>query len=322
MITEGILNINKPQNMTSHDVVAIARRTLGIRKIGHTGTLDPMATGVLPVCIGKATKIIEYLDMDLKTYRCSFILGLKTDTLDIWGEELAREAVRVTEEQVLEAVSKFQGIIEQTPPMYSAIKVNGRKLYEYARDGQDVQVKPRKIYIKDISVLDMNLSVFNPQITFLCQCSKGTYIRTLCQDIGEALGTTGCMTSLERTESGIFNIDNSITVDELKELSLEEIEEKLYKTSEPLEAFGQVHVNEEIAEKFMQGWHLSLKDCEIEREPFYASHDFYIDIREDFRRAYNVFGRLEEGDKFLGVAVYSKKYKKLVADKVFYVRTQ
>lgn len=322
MITEGILNINKPQNMTSHDVVAIARRTLGIRKIGHTGTLDPMATGVLPICIGKATKIIEYLDMDLKTYRCTFILGLKTDTLDIWGEELTREAVRVTEEQVLEAVSKFRGIIEQTPPMYSAIKVNGRKLYEYARDGQDVQVKSRKIYIKDASVLEMDLSRFNPQITILCQCSKGTYIRTLCQDIGEALGTYGCMSALERVESGIFNIQNSITVDELKELSLEEIETKLYKTSEPLAAFGQVHVNEEIAVKFMQGWHVSLKDCKIEREPLYAHQDFYIDIRDDFRRAYNVFGSLEEGEKFLGVAVYSNKYKKLVADKVFYVRTQ
>lgn len=322
MITEGILNINKPQNMTSHDVVQIVRRIIGIRKVGHTGTLDPMATGVLPVCIGKATKIIEYLDMDLKTYKCTFVLGIKTDTLDIWGEESARESVSVTKEQVQEAVSKFQGVIEQTPPMYSAIKVNGRRLYEYARDGQQVEVKSRKIYIKDISVLEMNLSDVNPQITFICQCSKGTYIRTLCQDIGEELGTFGCMTSLERVKSGIFDIQRAISVDELKELSLEEIESRLYKTSEPLAAFGQVHMNEEIAVKFMQGRHISLKDCEFEREPLYAHQDFYIDIRNDFRRAYNVFGSLEEGEKFLGVAVYSNEYKKLVADKVFYVRTQ
>ena len=171
MITEGILNINKPQNMTSHDVVSVARRTLGMKKIGHTGTLDPMATGVLPVCVGKSTRIMEYLDMDLKTYRCTMELGLQTDTQDIWGEVLERKPVTCTQEQVKEVFSSFRGVIDQKPPMYSALKVEGKRLYEYAREGKTVDVKTRKIYIHALELEEI-FPDGEKTVTFTVQCSK------------------------------------------------------------------------------------------------------------------------------------------------------
>ena len=140
MISDGILNINKPQNMTSHDVVSAVRRITGIKRVGHTGTLDPMASGVLPVCIGRSTRIMEYLDADMKVYRCSMLLGVETDTQDIWGTELRRSPVKVSEEEVRDALSRFSGLITQTPPMYSALKVNGKKLYR--KDKERYVVNP------------------------------------------------------------------------------------------------------------------------------------------------------------------------------------
>jgi len=320
MIKDGILNINKPQNMTSHDVVAVARRSLGIKKIGHTGTLDPMATGVLPICIGKATRIIEYLDMDMKTYRCTMLLGLQTDTQDIWGKELGRCPVKVTEAQVKQVFSLFQGVIDQKPPMYSALKVNGKKLYEYAREGKEVEVKSRKVFIKSLDIEDIRLSHHENKVTFTVECSKGTYIRTICQDAGTALGCFGTLSGLERIQSGIFHLENTITIEELKAMSPIGLEEKLYTTDEPLHNFGKVMVEEDVANKFITGWQLPLHLCRVEKKPKYESQDFYLPIREEFRQAYNVYGILEGREVFLGVAFYDPQYKKLVADKVFYVR--
>ncbi len=319
MITEGILNINKPQNMTSHDVVAIVRRTLGIRKVGHTGTLDPMATGVLPVCIGKATRIMEYLDMDLKTYQCTMELGLMTDTQDIWGKVLERRPVTCSEEEVRSVLSGFCGIIDQKPPMYSALKVDGKRLYEYAREGKTVDVKTRKIYIRSLDVL----SVFpdgKKTVTFTVECSKGTYIRTVCQDAGMALGCLAVMTELKRVQSGIFAEDDAIDPDSLKKMDLSEIEKRLHPVWEPLIHFGEIITSEDAGLKFSMGWHLPLKYCEIRKRPEFAERDFYLPIREEFRRAYNVFAPVGGTMTFLGTGFYDLNYKKLIADKIFYVR--
>lgn len=321
MITEGILNINKPQNMTSHDVVSVMRRTLGIKKIGHTGTLDPMATGVLPICIGKSTRIMEYLDMDIKGYRCKMALGLITDTQDIWGQVLERRnTAGIDEEMVLAAFSGFHGVIDQKPPMYSALKVNGKKLYEYAREGKEVEVKTRKVYIKALEIESIDLAGEEKTVTFSVQCTKGTYIRTICQDAGEFLGCGGTLMSLERTRSGIFDIDEAVDLEQLREMPLNQIEEKLYQTSDPLVNFGKVLVDQVSAVRFASGWHLSLKQCDIVRRPAFEETEFYLPIREEFRKAYNIFGKLDGKEVFLGVAFYDEKYKKLVADKVFYVR--
>lgn len=321
MITEGILNINKPQNMTSHDVVSVMRRTLGIKRIGHTGTLDPMATGVLPICIGRTTRIMEYLDLDLKKYRCTMVLGIVTDTQDIWGTVLERfDTSEIDEEKIRAAFAGFQGIIDQKPPMYSALKVNGKKLYEYAREGKEVEVKTRKIFIKALEIEKINLTEPKKTVTFTVECSKGTYIRTICQDAGTFLGCGGTLQSLARIKSGIFDIDSAIDLEELREWNPSQIEEKVRPTFEPLVHFGKAVVDQVTAVQFASGWHLPLDQCEIERRPEYESKPFYLPIREEFKRAYNVFGRMEDREVFLGVAFYDLEYKKLVADKVFYVR--
>ena len=183
MIENGILNIYKPAGMTSHDVVNIVRRVMGIRRVGHTGTLDPMATGVLPVCVGAAARITEYLDMDFKTYRCTLQLGKTTDTQDIWGQIIEeRPAEQVTEEAVRKAFAHFSGLIDQKPPMYSAVRVNGRRLYEYAREGKEIEVKTRKVFIRRLEILSFDKEA--ETVSFEVECSKGTYIRTICQDVG------------------------------------------------------------------------------------------------------------------------------------------
>ena len=211
----GILNIYKPAGMTSHDVVAVIRRKLGIKRVGHTGTLDPMATGVLPICAGQAARITEYLDLDYKTYRCSMILGKMTDTQDIWGQVIEeRPADGIGEEDVLRAFEPFRGVIDQKPPMYSAVRVNGRRLYEYAREGKEVQVKTRKVHIADLTVEKIDLP--NSRVDFSVCCSKGTYIRSLCADIGEALGCGACMSALRRTYSGDFRVEDTLTLEEIE----------------------------------------------------------------------------------------------------------
>lgn len=317
-MTEGILNINKPQNMTSHDVVAVARRTLGIRKIGHTGTLDPMATGVLPICVGKSTRIIEYLDMDLKTYRCTLRLGLSTDTEDIWGTVLEERPVHCTEEEIRAAFCGFTGVIWQKPPMYSALKVNGKKLYEYAREGKEVEVKRRQVYIHRLDIEEIRLA--EREVTFTVECSKGTYIRTICRDVGEKLGCLATMTALTRTGSGVFAISDSLDLETFRQMSREEAEGRMYAPNEPLWAFGKAVTDRINGLRFAAGMGLAAADCRIEKQPVFAEQDFFLPVREEFRRAYNVFGEMDGGEVFLGVAFYDRKHKNFVADKVFYVR--
>lgn len=213
----GIVNINKPYGKSSHFVVAVIRRITGIKKVGHTGTLDPLATGVLPICIGReATKLSQQIMDGTKCYRAVLQLGKTTTTQDSEGEVLSEREVNVLPEQIESAVSSFVGKISQIPPMYSAVKINGQKLYKLAREGKEVEREPRIITIHSIEIVNIDLD--KAQIEIIITCSKGTYIRTLCHDIGEKLGCGGYMASLIRTKSSLFTIEDSITLEEFEQM--------------------------------------------------------------------------------------------------------
>ncbi len=210
----GIINVYKEKGYTSHDVVARLRGILGQKRIGHTGTLDPDAEGVLPVCLGKATKVCELLaDWD-KTYRAILLLGQVTDTQDVSGEILETRDVTASIKEVYEAIQSFKGEYAQVPPMYSALKVNGKKLYELAREGKTVERKARNVQIHEIKIHEIVL----PRISMTVNCSKGTYIRTLCHDIGQKVGCGGCMEQLLRTQVGMFRVEESLRLDEIEVL--------------------------------------------------------------------------------------------------------
>lgn len=211
----GIINVLKPPRMTSHDIVSFIRRKLKIKRVGHTGTLDPNAAGVLPICVGKATRVVQYFDNFSKAYRAELTLGYETDTQDKYGEIINRKNVpNITSSELEDVFNDFKGRIQQIPPMYSALKHNGRKLYELAREGKTVERKPREVIIHNISIVK---SYDNKRVLFDVECSKGTYIRTLCNDIGKKLGTLGCMTFLIRTKVGDFKIENAYTLEEIEE---------------------------------------------------------------------------------------------------------
>ncbi len=214
----GIINIYKEQGYTSHDVVAKLRGILRMKKIGHTGTLDPDAVGVLPVCTGRATKLCGMITDWGKTYEAVMLLGTRTDTQDISGNILSQTEVNVTKIQIMDVIGSFTGEYDQIPPMYSALKHNGKKLYELARQGIEIERKPRRVNIKSILINDINLEDNDKMVTFTVECSKGTYIRTLCEDIGNRLGCGACMQSLKRTRVGSFSIDNSYTLSQIEQM--------------------------------------------------------------------------------------------------------
>lgn len=221
---DGILIIDKPENFTSHDVVAKVRKIIGTKKVGHTGTLDPMATGVLVVCVGAATKLVEYFTAKDKVYETKIKLGIKTDTADITGNIIEVQNLdtlnSLSEEEIHTIIKSFIGKQKQIPPMYSSIKVNGMKLYEYARKGIAVKVEPRDIEIFDI----YNIKVREDEISYTVHCSKGTYVRTLCEDIATKLGTCGTMAYLRRIKTGNFTIENAIKIEEIQEEKIYSIE--------------------------------------------------------------------------------------------------
>ena len=221
---QGILIVDKPMDWTSFDVVAKLRGICRQKKIGHTGTLDPEAVGVLPVCLGSGTKLCDMLTDKSKEYEAVLLLGQVTDTQDVTGTVLEEHEVTVDEEQAVEAIRSFVGAYEQIPPMYSALKVNGKRLYELARAGKEVERKGRPVEIHSIEILSVSL----PEITFRVACSKGTYIMTLCHDIGQKLGCGGTMKSLKRTRVGIFTIDGALKLSQLEELAAQgRLEEKV-----------------------------------------------------------------------------------------------
>lgn len=295
-IKNGILNVNKPQHMTSHDVVAILRRVLGTKKIGHTGTLDPMATGVLPVCVGKATKIIQYLDLDSKEYVCTLKLGFTSDTLDVWGNvEKSGDFSDVTEEKFKNVLEDFRGEITQIPPMYSAVKVNGKKLYEYAREGKEVIRKPRKAVINSLEITDADYE--KGEISLKVGCGKGTYIRTLCDDIGAKLGCGAIMTALVRVSSGMFSIEDSTGVEELRNMPADMAYSLLKPAEYPLTGFALVMLEEFYGKKFVNGMRISAGNYNVVEPATEVFHKAYPGLCRVFQSDENAAG----GRKFLGI---------------------
>ena len=207
----GIVIVDKPQGWTSQDVTARLRRVFNTRRIGHGGTLDPMATGVLPVFVGRATRGVEFFEHAEKIYEATLRLGLTTDTEDVTGEVLEEKKVEISEQEFLDILPKFRGKIQQIPPMYSALKVNGQKLCDLARKGKEVERQPREIEIFELECLEFAGETARLRV----HCSKGTYIRTLCKDIGEALGCGGCMAALRRVTAGEYTIDEAVPLQEL-----------------------------------------------------------------------------------------------------------
>lgn len=254
---QGVILINKPEGFTSFDVIAKCRGILKERRLGHSGTLDPMATGVLPIFIGKATKACDMLPGNEKSYRAGFKLGYSTDTQDTTGETLATSGKKTTEAQVASALERFKGEINQLPPMYSAVKVDGKRLYDLARRGVTIERKPRVITVYDIALCGFDEE--NQEGILEISCSKGTYIRTIINDLGEMLGTLGCMSSLVRTSSSGFVLDKCITLEDLQALADKgEVESIITHVDECFKCYEMIKLSDKQASMYKSGIKLDL----------------------------------------------------------------
>ena len=243
----GVLNIFKPKGMSSFDAVRVVKKVARTGKVGHTGTLDPEATGVLPICIGRATKIIDYSMDSEKVYEVTLKLGIRTTTYDLEGEVLEeRDPSHLTEEEILNSINSFKGEYSQIPPMYSALKQNGVRLYELARKGIEVERKGRLINIHNLEDIKIN----NPYISMKVTCSKGTYIRSLCYDIGEKLGVFATMTQLNRAKTSVFSQEKSININELTK---ENINDYILSMEEALEKYDKIVVNKKYVKLLVNG---------------------------------------------------------------------
>lgn len=294
----GIINVYKESGFTSHDVVAKLRGILKQKKIGHTGTLDPDAVGVLPVCLGNGTKLCDMLTNKSKEYRAVFLLGKVTDTQDISGKVLSEQEVRVSAAEAADAILSFEGEYQQIPPMYSALKVDGKRLYQLAREGIEIERKARQVQINDIKIEAIGL----PEVTIKVDCSKGTYIRTLCHDIGQKLGCGAVMTHLERTRVGEFHIEDALKlsdIEKLKENSL--IQEKILSVETVFLSYRKVTVTSQFRKLIDNG------------NPFYASmtHD-----KEKYNNKEQVRVYSEDG-KFFGIFEYLSENEKFKPVKMF-----
>ena len=279
----GIINVYKEKGFTSFDVVAKLRGILKTKKIGHTGTLDPDAEGVLPVCIGRATKVCDILTDKDKVYEAVMLLGVETDTQDTSGEVLKELPVEVSEEAVKEAILSFVGEYAQVPPMYSALKVNGKKLYELAREGKTVERKARNVQIFSIEILEMDL----PRVRMSVHCSKGTYIRTLCHDVGQKLGCGGCMDKLLRTKVGVFELADTLKLTEIDALAKEGlVEERIVSVDELFCDYSKVWTKQEFDVVVHNGNRVKKRmfeeklSSDTERLRVYDSKDTFIGIYE------------------------------------------
>jgi tRNA pseudouridine55 synthase len=302
MTLEGVLPVLKPENFTSHDVVAKARRILGIKRIGHTGTLDPAVTGVLPLCIGRATRMVEYIQELPKEYEADLLIGLSTNTEDLTGVLLKEmDHVHLTEEDVKRAVQSFLGEIEQTPPMYSAVKVDGKRLYELAREGKEIERKSRKVTIEDIEILDMDLKAKHPLVRFRVKCSKGTYIRTLCVDIGKALGFPAVMKQLIRTSTGNIAIDQCLSFEQIERYQAEgTLENYLIPMDAAISHIPAIALSAVQAEQALQGKQIMLQPAALHK----GSNALF--------RAY------DPDNKFLGLFEWKEATQILIPVKVFH----
>ena len=291
----GVINVYKEKGFTSFDVVAKMRGMFHQKKIGHTGTLDPDAEGVLPVCLGKATKVCDLLTDKDKEYKAVLLLGQETDTQDISGEVLNVGEVNVTEDEVRSAILSFVGAYEQVPPMYSALKVNGQKLCDLARKGITVERKARPVVIHKIEIISMKL----PEIEMIVSCSKGTYIRTLCDDIGKKLGCFGCMKSLLRTRVDQFTVDKALTLAQLQKI----IEEKTENDWDFVESVDSVFYKYVSIQTKEEAQKLVLNGNRI---PYEFVADFSVEKMQEQVRLYDFT------NKFIGVYTYieeSQEYK-------------
>lgn len=292
---KGILNVNKEKGISSARVVSLVRRALNMKKVGHTGTLDLEASGVLPIVIGKATRVSDYMMTKDKVYETELILGAKTDTLDAAGEIIEKSDKEVTREEFLQAMKTFKGEIDQIPPMYSALKVNGKKLYDLAREGVEIERKKRKVNIYDIELLDFAF----PKATIRVTCSKGTYIRTLVDDIGEKLGTLAYVNELARVRVGELDIKESIKSQDLLEIPKEDLINKLYPIDTALKDFDKIILDRKYLDNLVNG-----QIVEVDK-------------------TYGKIIRVYAGDDFIGLGNnYSRDGKNfLKMEKVFYERS-
>lgn len=313
----GLINIYKEPGYTSNDVVAKMRGILHMKKIGHTGTLDPDAVGVLVCCVGNGTKLVEELTDHTKEYIAVCRLGIETDTQDMSGKVLREysEELFPNEKEIYDAARAFVGDYDQIPPMYSAIKVNGKKLYELARNGQEIERKPRKVHIDSISILDTSHLEDRHEFTMEVRCSKGTYIRTLCNDIGLRLGCGGCMAHLTRTAVGSFHLDSAITLSKLEELrDNDRLEEVIVPVEYFFKDLDSVHICTLSRKLIENGNPFSIKDI-ADAEPFMAQdaqkkESLYADGTKV--RVYD-----EEGC-FFGIYKYDSKLRNFRSYKNFY----
>lgn len=281
----GIIVINKPKEYTSHDVVAKVKKILNIKKVGHTGTLDPNATGVLPLLLNTGTKLSKYLIEHDKEYEVTLELGIKTDTADIEGNVIKKEEVNWKKlNDIEETLNTFLGEQTQIPPIYSAIKVNGKKLYEYARSGQNINIEPRNIQIYEIELQKIDKQ--KNEINFRVHCSKGTYIRSLCEDIAQKLGTIGYMKELTRTKVGNFTINEAVKIEEIENNKEQIIKEKLISIEKFFESKESIKLNKKQLNKFLNGVKIR------------------IDKQENICRIYN------ENNEFIGIGTIEKNFLK------------
>ena len=300
----GVINIYKEKGYTSHDVVAKLRGILKQKKIGHTGTLDPAAEGVLPVCLGKGTKLCDMLTEKEKTYRAVLLLGKTTDTQDTTGEVLSEQAVSCTEEDARKAVESFQGEYNQIPPMYSALKVNGKKLCDLARAGKTVERKARRVLIHEIVLESVEL----PRITMTVTCSKGTYIRTLCQDIGERLGCGGCMESLMRSRSGRFSIEESVRLSDVEKTMQEGCVEKLVlPVDQMFAAYPAVYVKEEFRRLIENGNAVILPMLTEQSEPVETLEGSRVRLYDEAGCFFAVYAWKESRERLEPVKMFYEK---------------
>ena len=311
----GLINIYKEPGFTSNDVVAKMRGILRQKKIGHTGTLDPDAVGVLVVCLGTGTKLVEMLTDHDKEYIAVVKLGVVTDTQDMSGQVLDTAEVNVTRDQLREAAKAFVGDYDQIPPMYSAIKQNGKKLYELAREGIEVERKPRRIHIDAITILDDSLLESEHLFTMEVKCSKGTYIRTLCHDIGARLGCGAAMQHLTRTRVGAFSLDSAITLSQLEAMRDEGTLDNVIKSPEYIfRDLDAIHVKDS-ARKLLENGN-SFRADNILNEDTEGVNDTQF-AKEMFRDG-NSFRVYSEDDTFFGIYTYNGKTRLFNVDKFFF----
>ena len=286
---KGILNVNKEKGISSARVVSLVRRALGMKKVGHTGTLDLEASGVLPIVLGKATRVSDYMMTKDKVYETELILGAKTDTLDAAGKILEESDKEVTKEEFLQVMNTFKGEIEQIPPMYSALKVNGKKLYDLAREGIEIERKKRKVNIYDIELLFFAF----PKATIRVTCSKGTYIRTLVDDIGEKLGSLAYVNELKRVRVGDFDIKDSIKSGDLLEIPKEELIKKLYSIDTALKDFEKIVLDRKYLDKLANGQVVEIDKNYGKIIRVYAGDDF-IGLGNNFSQDGKNFLKMEK----------------------------